>query len=289
VYKKDVKVEGPLHRKIINKVFKFPFGPLKPKNCYQEITRKNRAIIVRLKNIFSTLKIEEIEEDDLLSGEINVDVLHEAAASRYRKRDVFKEYEQHKIPKMLFLVDLSGSMDGRVGASSTRIQLVREMCIIVSEALKDFTDFGIMGFTAKQRMDEVAHFWFKEFGKPVNVKALESIDTPMTYSENRDGYSIRYAAEVAKNNGAEILVVISDGAPFHGGTSYVSERAREDTRKAIIEARRKGLRVCGIIFEEEKERWMENIYGPSFFVCPTVDSFRKGLLRLVKSMFMEVL
>jgi len=276
------KLRKGLHRKVLNNVYKYPFRDrsLTPYRNYDQVVSEYRGLIKNLRKYLLSLGGEESEEENLYSGELMIEQVAEAAASRFRKRDLFRDYEEKEKPKILLLIDLSGSMSGK------NVTLARHTAIIFTEALRGITDFAIVGFSAVPGRKIACHYWFKEFGKPINKDAISCINCPSA-TGNRDGYSIRYALKVAQEHNAKIIILISDGAPCHDGTDYKGSIGQEDTRKAIIEVRRAGVKICGVVIGfTREESWMRHIYGRSFFAV-SPDNLPKVLARLVKRMVTE--
>jgi hypothetical protein len=173
------------------------------------------------------------------------------------KTDMF--YKKRKdLPNMSFmlLLDASGSMS--CGRRATN-------------ALKA----GIMFHEGLQKLDIVHALWsfrtvcggrydYTSIGGVLNYRHInfeQSLISRYNYGvsnyqvdgENRDGYSIRIATKALEERREErkIMFVISDGQPSHSykqsnATHYSDSTALEDTKKAIIEAERKGITLAGI-------------------------------------------
>jgi len=147
------------------------------------------------------------------------------------------------------LVDSSGSM-----IKGKRTENCIAAAVICANALqKNAVPFCCTGFTALYRRDVVQHIKYINFP---GTGPLESLGSYMPVGENRDGYSIRIAAqEILKRPEKEkTLLVLSDGAPSHidsiSGYVYRGPAciAVRDTTMAIREAIKKGVRVVGVYF-----------------------------------------
>ena len=95
---------------------------------------------------------------------------------------------------------------------------------------------------------------------------------------NEDGYDIMVATKelLARPEKKKMLVVLSDGAPGDQGL----------VKKAVREARKKGIEVYSIYFEcgrvtREAEQIMEYMYEKDFVVCP-LDELDEHLYKLFK-------
>ncbi|SHF15725.1 Nitric oxide reductase activation protein [Desulforamulus putei DSM 12395] len=139
------------------------------------------------------------------------------------------------------LVDCSGSMSG------TRVRTARKTAVLLHEVLTQLKiNHSITGFTAFTGHDIVIHHNYVNFGekdgtKLVNIKAEV---------QNRDGYSIRVATQElqAVSELKKIIMVLSDGEPWHGYTKYVGEEGYKDTALAVREAEKQGIGVIGFYF-----------------------------------------
>lgn len=125
------------------------------------------------------------------------------------------------------LVDESGSMhrgDNYINARNAAI-VFKELC----DSLK--IPVLIMGFTAVGAGDGY-HRIYCNFDSPRDSRfGLTSIDAR---SNNRDGYSIRYAGEIMNHyypKSNKILMVISDGEPADSG--YSGSLAKRDTKTQV--------------------------------------------------------
>src|SRR5699024_8690190 len=92
--------------------------------------------------------------------------------------------------------------------------------------------------------------------------------------DNRDGFSIRLAAEklLKRPEKHKFLLAFSDGEP--AAMNY-NQNGIVDTSVAVAEARKKGLEVVGMFLAdgeigEQDEALMQNIYGNSHEMIPDI-------------------
>ena len=64
--------------------------------------------------------------------------------------------------------------------------------------------------------------------------------------------------------GTRILITLSDGKP-DDYDSYRGDYGIEDTRRALIEARREGIHPYCITIDEEARDYLPHLYGPAAF------------------------
>ncbi|WP_028548242.1 vWA domain-containing protein [Paenibacillus sp. UNC451MF] len=111
--------------------------------------------------------------------------------------------------------------------------------------------------------------------------------------DNRDGYSIRIAAErlMLRSEKQKVLLVFSDGEP---SASDYHEDGIVDTCEAVLQARRMGVEVVsvflgsGIIKDTERET-MRNIYGRFSVLVPDVSEITGQLGPLLRKLLLNQL
>jgi nitric oxide reductase NorD protein len=160
-----------------------------------------------------------------------------------------------------FLIDLSGSTSGWVN------QIEREALLILTEAMQVLQDrFAIYGFSGRTRK-RCELFVIKRFeelyGEPVRarISALE----PREYT--RLGPPIRRLTEILGEVDARtrLLITLSDGKP-DDWDGYNGDYGIEDTRHALIEAKRMGIHPFCITIDKAEHRYLSHMFGPANYV-----------------------
>ncbi len=162
----------------------------------------------------------------------------------------------------MFMVDMSGSTKGWINACE------REALVLLCEALEALGDryaiYGFSGWTRK-RCDI---YRIKTFDEPYGdaVRARIAGVEPRDYT--RMGVAIRHLTGIlnAVEAKTRILFTLSDGKPddFHDG--YRGDYGIEDTRQALIEARRSGIHPFCVTIDEEARDYLPHMYGPASWV-----------------------
>jgi nitric oxide reductase NorD protein len=70
-----------------------------------------------------------------------------------------------------------------------------------------------------------------------------------------------------------LLVTLSDGKPDDFGDGYRGEYGIEDTRQALLEARRQGIHPFCITIDEQARDYLPHMYGAASWVL--VDDVRR--------------
>ena len=87
--------------------------------------------------------------------------------------------------------------------------------------------------------------------------------------ENRDGAAIRHSTArlLASAAKTKILILLSDGKPLDCGCRQYSDRyAQADTKKALQEARIKGVFPFCITIDEQGGEYLADMYGERDFL-----------------------
>ncbi len=254
-----------------------------PRKHWDTIIRKNRKIIQELKRTFQPIRKSIDIERGKKRGIISNRDLVQVRTSHGLNRSVFKAKSEKSGARLLMIVDESGSMSGK------RINIAKEAVLIMAESLKDTRiEFAIIGFSAKARKNILAEKVYKSFSHPVEPKKLGSLGLSRQFFENRDGTSIKsICLQHFKNNSTytPIAILISDGQPYHGGTSYVGPAAVEDTRKSIMEIKQMGIQLFAISIDPHANKYIHRLYHQSeYFLVHNLPELPQILMNLVKTM-----
>ena len=164
------------------------------------------------------------------------------------------------------LLDISRSTEGTVSCAQGRSRQVIE---IEREALTALAwgldicgdDVAIHGFSSLKR-DRVFMADVKRFNEPMSraVEARIAALKPGFYT--RLGAAIRHASAGLSEQGRKrrLLLVITDGKP-NDLDHYEGRHGIEDSRRAVIEARRAGHAVFGVTVDRDGKTWFGRIFG----------------------------
>ena len=184
------------------------------------------------------------------------------------------------------LLDISRSTEGAVscarGISRQIIEIEREALAALAWGLDACGDsFAIHGFSSLRR-DRVYLHEAKRFDEPMSrtVEARIAALKPGFYT--RLGAAIRHASAglVAQSSHRRLLIVITDGKP-NDLDHYEGRHGIEDSRRAVLEARRAGHSVFGITVDREAKAWFARIFGQGgFAVVREPDRLAQALPRI---------
>lgn len=162
----------------------------------------------------------------------------------------------------LLLADLSLSTDAYVSDSARVIDVIRDSLFLFSEALAAAGDrFGLYGFSSLRR-DNVRFHVLKNFGERYGNRVRGRIAAIKPGYYTRMGGAIRYASQLLQQQPASrrLLLVLTDGKP-NDLDQYEGRYGIEDTRTALIEARRLGLRPFCVTVDEAANSYLPHLFG----------------------------
>jgi nitric oxide reductase NorD protein len=168
--------------------------------------------------------------------------------------------KRHRIERNLaamFMVDMSGSTKGWINDAE------REALVMLCEALEVLGDrYAIYGFSGITRK-RCEIFRVKRFDEPYGalVKSRIAGIAPQDYT--RMGVAIRHLTTLLSRVEArtKLLITLSDGKPDDYSDNYRGEYGIEDTRQALIEAHRSGIKPFCITIDREARDYLPHMYG----------------------------
>lgn len=166
----------------------------------------------------------------------------------------------------LLLADLSLSTDAWVSNSHRIIDVIRESLLLFAEAMSATGDrFGLYGFSSLKRQNVRFHL-VKDFSSRYDGTARGRILALKPGYYTRMGAALRQASRILAEQPAarRLLLLISDGKP-NDLDLYDSRYGIEDTRMAILEARRLGLQPFCVTIDREAGAYLPYLFGPGGF------------------------
>jgi len=228
--------------------------------------RKYSGLIKHLRKTFEAMRDEDRMLKRQVNGEgIDIDALVEAIADANDGREMSDRLftHMHRAERniaVVFMVDMSGSTKGWINDAE------RESLILLAETLETLGDrYAIYGFSGMARKRcEIYHI--KDIDEDYNddIKARISGIQPKDFT--RMGFAIRHLT--CKLNEIEarlrLLITIPDGKP-DDYDNYRGDYGIEDTRRALLEARRSGIHPYCITIDKEARDYLPHMYGPAAY------------------------
>ncbi len=235
-------------------------------NFVPKTLNKYRGLVKHLRKTFEAMR----DVDRLLKRQpdgdgIDIDALVEALADAHEGAEMSdrlftRMYRNERNIAVVFMVDMSGSTKGWINDAE------RESLVLLCESLQTLGDrYAIYGFSSVTRKRcEIYHI--KHFHEHYSdeVQARISGIEPQDYT--RMGFAIRHLTHLLKQVDARtrILITLSDGKP-DDYDHYRGEFGIEDTRRALIEARRDGIHPYCITIDETARDYLPRLYGPAAY------------------------
>ncbi|HAN55365.1 MAG TPA: nitric oxide reductase activation protein, partial [Betaproteobacteria bacterium] len=209
----------------------------------KEVLARYSGLVKHLRKTFEAMRDENrVEKRQVQGDEVDIDALVEALAdardgSEMSDRLFTRMHRSERNIAVMFMIDMSGSTKGWINDAE------REALVLLAEALEVLGDrYAIYGFSGITRK-RCEIFRIKRFDEPYTpeVKARIAGITPQEYT--RMGVAIRHLSKLLIEVEArtKLLITLSDGKPDDYFDVYRGQYGIEDTRQALIEARRAGI------------------------------------------------
>ncbi|MBQ27833.1 MAG: hypothetical protein CMH81_06820 [Nitrospiraceae bacterium] len=197
-----------------------------------------------------------------------IDWLAERRAHRAPSDRVFMNREMRvRNVSAAVLMDMSGSTNRLLDPNGKRvIEVEKEALILLCEALEALGDrYAIYGFSGRSRHD-VRFTILKEFDHVYDSRCKQRIGAIEPVHQNRDGVAIRHAVAKLRHERAKVklLLLLSDGRPLDD--QYERDYALEDTRMALLEAKRLGIHPFCVTIDREAPTYLSRMCGEVGFM-----------------------
>lgn len=247
---------------------------------------RHAPLVAQLRKTFAAMQsVDRRLKRQSEGDEVDLDALIEALADIHDGREmtdrlmVRRERADRDIA-VAFLVDMSGSTRGWINEAE------REALVLLCESLEKLGDrYAIYGFTSLTRK-RCEIFPIKRFDEVYDTTIQARIAGIEAQEYTRMGFAIRHmTAELTKVAArTRIMINLSDGKPDDYFDGYRGPYGIEDTRMALIEARRAGVHAFCITIDREARDYLPRLYGPARYVIlddvrqlprKTADTYRK--------------
>ncbi|OHC61347.1 MAG: hypothetical protein A3H93_15925 [Rhodocyclales bacterium RIFCSPLOWO2_02_FULL_63_24] len=238
--------------------------------------RSRHAHLIRsVRRRFEALRGEDKPQKRQFEGEeIDFDAQVEARADRKSGSEPSPRLFVHRrrIERSLavmFMVDMSGSTKGWVNDAE------RESLVLLCEAIEALGDsYAIYGFSGWTRT-HCDIYPIKRFADRYDAGTRSRIAGIEARDYTRMGVAVRHLSGllVRQNTRHKLLVTLSDGRPDDYGDEYRGRYGIEDTRRALLEAREKGIRSYCVTIDRHGADYLPQLYGPAHYAV--IDDARK--------------
>lgn len=225
--------------------------------------KKYAPQVAQLKRSFEMLRGEDRLFKRMKQGDdIDLDAVIAGYADMRSGRELSERLfnKRHKAERnlaVMFMVDMSGSTKGWINEAE------REALALLSEALEVLGDrYAIYGFSGITR-NRCEIFRVKRFDEPYSDAVKQRIAGVAPQDYTRMGVAIRHLTALLENVDArtKLLITLSDGKPDDYSDNYRGEYGIEDTRQALLEAHRAGIKPFCITIDHEARDYLPHMYG----------------------------
>ncbi len=229
-----------------------------------EVTRRR---IRRVRREFEALRPRrELLRGQLDGSELDMDAVIRsrcdlAATGEASDRLYLDSRTQARDLAVSILVDVSLSTEAWL-ADRRVLDVAKEALLVLGHGLAGCgDDYAIHSFTS-QRRHRVWVKTLKDFDEPMGERVSRRIAALKPGSYTRMGAAIRHltAALAERPSRHRLLLLLTDGKP-NDNDYYEGRYGIEDTRKAVLEARRQEVRVFGVTIDREAGRYIPHLFG----------------------------
>jgi nitric oxide reductase NorD protein len=233
-----------------------------------DAVRLRHAHLIRsIRRRFESLRGEDKPQRRQFDGEeIDLDAQVEARADRRSGGEPSPRLFIHRRRverslAVMFMVDMSGSTKGWVNDAE------RESLVLLCEAIEALGDsYAIYGFSGWTRT-RCDIYRIKRFGDRYDAGTRGRIAGIEARDYTRMGVAVRHLSGLLHRQNArhKLLVTLSDGRPDDYGDEYRGRYGIEDTRRALLEAREKGIRSYCVTIDRHGADYLPQLYGPAHY------------------------
>ncbi len=254
----------------------------------EDIQARRSYLISSIRRQFEAMRFEAKRLRRQTSGdEIDIDAVVEMVADiragSTPSDGLYTSMEKDKRDvAAAILVDISGSTDGWV------LNTEREALVLLSEALEGIKDkYAIYAFSGRTRAN-CDFYIVKNFNDKYDDGVRRRIAGLKAGDYTRMGAPIRHLTEILNriNAGKKLMITLSDGKP-EDYDEYKGEYGIEDTRKALIEAKNKGIAAFCITIDKEGAGYLPHMYGEAnYTIIDNVENLPLKIPQIYKRLAM---
>jgi nitric oxide reductase NorD protein len=183
------------------------------------------------------------------------------------------------------LVDVSLSTDAWFNDRRV-LDVEKEALLVLAEGLAACGDMhSILSFTSRRR-NWVRVETIKGFDEPMSALVRHRIAALKPGYYTRMGAALRHATGklAERPNRKHLLLVLTDGKP-NDVDHYEGRFAIEDTRRAVTEARRRGIHVFGVTVDQDAKTYVPAVFGHhGYAVVPDIRRLPAALPQIYRAL-----
>ncbi|MBP6058696.1 MAG: VWA domain-containing protein [Nitrosomonas sp.] len=229
---------------------------LQARRHFRKIRRQFEALLPKREMLRHQLDGSELDMDALVRAQCDF-----LATGNHSDQIYLKVRQQARDLAVAILVDVSLSTDSWVN-NQRILDIEKEALITLATGLAACRDaFAIYTFTSRKR-DYVRVTAVKDFNDPFDDRTLRRITALRAGYYTRMGAALRHTQQLLQQRPERhrLILLLSDGKP-NDLDYYEGRYGIEDTRQAIVEARRANLAVFGITIDRKAQDYFPYLFG----------------------------
>ncbi len=236
---------------------------VEPVSLPKRLTKMMKKIEAEL----DLMEIDRIKIDNLPYGdEINFDAWIEYKGHQNRSNHpqrFFESFEKKtRDMSTLLLADISLSTEAGVTQDIRVVDMIKDSLMVFSESLQRLEDrFGIYAFSSVKNKKVNFHI-IKNFKEKYSDTVRGRIEVIKPGYYTRLGAAIRESVRILDKQQSQnrLLLILSDGKP-NDTDRYDGRYGIEDTKKAVEEAKQKGIVPYCITIDVEAREYLPYLFG----------------------------
>jgi nitric oxide reductase NorD protein len=232
-----------------------------------DVLARYGGMIRRIRRHFERIRLDDVllrrqREGDNVDLDAAIEAFADKRAGVHPSDSLFVRLRRDKRDiATAFLIDLSGSTSGWIN------EMERTSLLILCEAMQVIKDrFAIYGFSGRTRK-RCELFRVKGFDETYGETVRRRIGNLSALEYTRLGPPIRHMARLLRETeaGKRLLITLSDGKPDDYDV-YKGDYGIEDTRQALLEAKRLGIHPFCITIDKAEHSYLSHMYGAVNYV-----------------------
>ncbi len=277
--------------------------PANAPGLYSEIYDEHNALIQKVRRQFQQIRPQVLATISRVNpgDELDFPSLIQSVVNRKAGGDPSEKIFSRKDRTIrristLLLIDMSASTSQDVPSMDTPprrkriIDIEIETLVVMTEALEALDDeYAIFGFSGQGR-HSVDFYAVKDFNDPYCEDLKRRIGGITPKQGTRMGPAIRHAIEKLRTVESDhrLMILVSDGFPQdtdYGEDRRSKEYGLHDTKMALIEARKAGIRPFCITVDKAGNDYLRKMCDPtSYLVAQDIHALPEVLPKVVESL-----
>ncbi len=233
----------------------------------EELPKRLKKMVKSVESQLDMMELERVKNSKLSDGdELNIDTWIEYKSHQNRSghhQKFYMSYEKKlRDISTLILADVSLSTEAGITQEMRVIDIIKDTLMVFSESLEKLQDsFSIYTFSSLKNKNVRIEI-IKNFKEKYSAFTRGRISAIKPGYYTRLGAAIREASLILKKQQTQnrLLLIISDGKP-NDVDRYDGRYGIEDTKKAILEAKKMGLTPFCITIDIEAKEYLPYLFG----------------------------